>query len=156
MTKHLVPITVPFDDIAIHLDGSTDASYSWFARVGTKRDDRGHVLAILVAVTDEEGEYSIQGFSDDNDPGLPIAQQESAAKLKLPVVGWKGFNGMDPMRAPVVEVTQEHFAAGLATLVTKNGQLSEYSYIGEGEWDIDANGYDCILQMAIFGELIFG
>jgi len=52
--------------------------------------------------------------------------------------------------------TDIDFTKGLQRFMEKNPQGTlEVSYDGNGDWDIDANGADAIVQYAVYGELIF-
>lgn len=51
--------------------------------------------------------------------------------------------------------TDRMFAEGLQQYVTvKGSQTTEVQYLGEGDWDIDALGADCIVQYMVYGDII--
>jgi len=51
--------------------------------------------------------------------------------------------------------TDIDFIRGLQRFVEKYGTTREITYQGGGDWDLDASGADSVVQMAVYGELIF-
>lgn len=56
--------------------------------------------------------------------------------------------------------TTADFVVGLQRWVTRYGaggdKLAHVQYLGDGEWDIDSPGADAVVQMAVYGYMVFG
>jgi len=64
----------------------------------------------------------------------------------------------DGDESDIVEMTftDVDFLNGLQKFLSKHPRgTTEVIYQGDGDWDIDANGADAIVQFAVYGECIF-
>ena len=63
------------------------------------------------------------------------------------------FEG-DEHRLRKREVTDRDFANGLQAYLRIHGLTNYVQYVGDGEWDIDADGADAIMQYVVYEELL--
>jgi hypothetical protein len=60
---------------------------------------------------------------------------------------------------PTRTFTEADFVRGLALWIQENGtsgdRWARVKYLGRGVWDIDGPGADAIVQMAVYGKIVF-
>ncbi len=141
------------NDIASHMVTAIESSYSWFdySELVSMPDHLGYVSA-RVTLLDEDDVF----MAPAEQMRARILQKMAAAVCPVTSFPFTMPEGWDEDGRPYWTLTHSLFLLGLARVREEVGDLHCIVSQGKGEWDIDADGADLIVQYALFGGTIFG
>jgi hypothetical protein len=141
-----VTIEVPVKDIHLHMATCIESGYNWFRWREVEADETGNgYLRARVVLFDDS--YKLAEYTREALKAVLPTLPDGAV-----IVDWRsGY--------PVFRFDHTDFIRGLKACAERGigkGCISQVDYQGGGDWDIDANGADAIVQLALLGELVFG
>lgn len=145
--------TLKVNDLHSHMVTAIESSHSWFdySDCVMTPDGDGYVSA-RVTLFDEEDVF----MSPTEETRARILQKMAAAVCPVTSFPFTMPEGWDAEGRPYWTLTHSLFLLGLARVREEVGDLQCIVSQGKGEWDIDADGADLIVQYALFGGTIFG
>jgi hypothetical protein len=142
----LVKIEVPVKDVESHMVCCIEQGFEWFRWLKVSEGKEGYDSAEVM-------------LFDDSFRARKDGQNREGLKEELPtlpddavILRWQdGY--------PVFRFNTEDFVRGLGACMAKGlgrSMVASIRYDGNGDWDIDSGGADCVVQMALLGDIVFG
>lgn len=142
----VVKIEVPVKDIESHMVTCVEQGFEWFYWVDARTTRDGYDYTEVKLYDDSfqlvEPYLTREGLKEHL-PELPDEAQ---------ILRWEdGY--------PVFRFNTEDFVRGLGACMAKglgHSMVASIQYQGDGDWDLDSGGADCVVQMALLGDIVFG